>query len=247
MFPGPSPGARTSAGDTVHVVNLAFDVLRVEMPIDGARNSPKVWNHVDELRLDSDLVARLARNGLRVGVASSASWSAIRTILEAGRARTQKDQMLPQPGTPLVIELAAIQESESIFSYGRDNRLVGKTFPAGQKTVQLDYAFHPHLGGCTDLEVGFEVRNDRGEMTWERRDGEIRQVPAYDRHVFENLRAALTLKPGEFLVVSPGDQADNEYLIGSRFLMHSASGERSETLLFITPQPFQSPSAHRRP
>ena len=58
---------------------------------------------------------------------------------------------------------------------------------------------------------------------------------------------SLTLKPGEFLVVGPGDQADNEYLIGSRFLVHSASGERSETLLFITPQPFQSPSAQRRP
>ena len=247
VFPATSASASASSGDAVRVVNLAFDVRRVEMPIDGVRNSPKVWNHVDELRLDPDLVARLARNGLRVGVASSGSWSAIRTILEAGRARTQKDQMLPQPGTPLILELAAIQESESIFSYGRDNRLVGKTFPAGQKTIQFDYAFHPQLGGCTDLEIGFEVRNERGEMTWERRGGEIRQVPAYDRHVYEDLRAALTLKPGEFLVIGPSGQADNEYLIGSRFLMHTMSGQRSETLLFVTPQPFQSQSAHRPP
>lgn len=239
--------APPAASDRLQVVQLAFDVLRVELPIDGLRNSRKVWNHVDELRLESDLVARLARNGLRVGAASSGSWSAIRAVLEAGGARTQKDQMLPQPGTPLTLELDSIRESESFFSYARDNRLVGKTFPSGRKIIQLDYLFHPQLGGCTDVQVGFEVRNDRGEMTWERRDGVIRQAPAYDRHVFEDLAALLTLKPGEFLVIGPGDQADNEYLIGSRFLIHSASGEKSETLYFVTPQPFQTPSARRRP
>jgi len=242
MFAPPSGDARHTSSDRVQVVQLAFDVLRVELPIDGVRNSRKVWNHVDELRLEADLVARLARNGLRVGAASSGSWPAIRAILEAGGARTQKDQMLPQPGTPLTLELAPIQESESIFSYGRDNRLVGKTFPSGQKIIQLDYMYHSQLGGCTDVQLGFEVRNDRGEMTWERRDG-----AAYDRHVFEDLAALLTLKPGEFLVVGPSDQADNEYLIGSRFLIQTASGKKTETLLFVTPQPFQTQNAQRRP
>jgi hypothetical protein len=247
MLATPSGDARHSSSDRVQVVQLAFDVLRVELPIDGVRNSRKVWNHVDELRLEADLVARLGRNGLRVGAASSGSWSAIRAILEAGGARTQKDQMLPQPGTPLILELATIQESESIFSYGRDNRLVGKTFPSGQKIIQLDYVYHSQLGGCTDVQLGFEVRNDHDEMTWERRDGVIRQAPAYDRHVFDELAAVLTLIPGEFLVVGPSDQADNEYLIGSRYLIHTASGKKTETLLFVTPQPFQTQNVQRRP
>jgi len=247
MLAAPSGDARHSSSDRVQVVQLAFDVLRVELPIDGVRNSRKVWNHVDELRLEADLVARLVRNGVRVGAASSGSWSAIRAVLESGGVRTQKDQMLPQPGTPLTLELAPIRESESIFSYGRDNRLVGKTFSSGQKRIQLDYVYHPQLGGCTDLQVGFEVHNDHSEMTWERRDGVIRQAQAYDRHVFEELAAALTLKPGEFLVVGASDQADNEYLIGSRFLIHTESGEKTETLLFVTPQPFQTQNAQRRP
>ena len=247
MFAPPSGDARHSSSDRVQVVQLAFDVLRVELPIDGVRNSRKVWNHVDELRLEADLVARLARNGLRVGATSSGSWSAIRAVLEAGGARTQKNQILTQPGTPLTLEMASIKESESFFSYGRDNRLVGKTFPAGQKIIQLDYQFHAQLGGCTDVQIGFEVRSDHGEMTWERRDGVIRQAPAYDRHVFEELAALLTLKPGEFLVVGTSAQADNEYLIGSRFLIHTESGEKTETLLFVTPQPFQTQDAKRRP
>ncbi len=239
--------SRLTPSDRVQVVQLAFDVLRVEMPVDEVRHSRKVWNHVDELRLDSDRIARLRRNGLRVGAASSSAWAPIRAILEAGGAKMQKDQMLPQPGTPLAIEFASIQESESFFSYDRDNRLVGKTFSEGRKIIQLDYAFHPQLGGSTDLQVDFEVQNDRGEMVWERRDGVIRQVPAFDRHVFENLAAALTLKPGEFLVLGPGDQADNEYLIGSRFFVQSAQGDRKETLLFVTPQPFQTSSVRRAP
>lgn len=228
-------------------MQLAFDVLRVELPIDGVRNSPKVWNHVDELRLDPDLVARLRRNGLRLGAASSGSWPAIRAVLEGGGARTQKDQMLPQTGTPLAIECDSIGDSESIFSYGRDNRLVGKTFPAGQKIIRLDYEFHAQLGGYTDVRVSFEVRHDRGEMTWERRDGVIRQAPASDRHVFEDLTTLMTLKPGEFLVLGTSDQADNEYLVGSRFLIHTASVEKVETLFFVTPQPFQNQSVQRRP
>lgn len=247
VFGTPSSDARQTTGERVQVVQLAFDVLRVELPIDGTRNSRKVWNHVDELRLDADLAARLARNGLRVGAASTGSWPAIRAVLDAGGARTQKDQMLPQPGAPLAIECNSIGESESIFSIGRDNRLVGKTFPAGQKIIHLDYEFHTQLGGCTDVQVSLEVRHDRGEMTWKRRDGVIRQAPAYDRHVFEDLTALLTLKPGEFLVVGASDQADNEYLVGSRFLIHAASGEKTETLLFVTPQPFQTPGIQRRP
>jgi len=83
-------------------------------------------------------------------------------------------------------------------------------------------------------------------MTWERRDGVIRQAPAYDRHVFEDLNALLTLKPGEFLVVGTSDQADNEYLVGSRFLIHTAAGEKTETMLFVTPQPFQSQNTQKR-
>ena len=247
VFTSPGSDPRRASAEAVQVVQLAFDVLRVELPIDGVRNSRKVWNHVDELRLEADLVARLARNGVRVGAASSGSWSPIRAILEAGGARTQKEQMLPQAGAPLTVELAPIQESESIFSYGRDNRLVGKTFPAGQKIIQLDYAYHAPLGGCTDIQVGFEVHKDRGEITWQHQEGVIRQVAAYDRHVFEDLGALLTLKPGEYLVIGPSDQADNEYLIGSRFFIRTASGEKAETLLFVTPQPFQTQSTKRRP
>ncbi len=154
--------------------------------------------------------------------------------------------MLPQPGAPLAIEFDPIREGETIFNYDRDNRLVGKTFSVGQKMIHLDYAYHVQLGGSTDVQISFEVRHEGDAMTWERRDGMIRQVPAQERYVFEGLAALLTLKPGEFLVVGTSEKSDNEFLIGSRFLIHAASGEKTETVLFVTPQPFQSQDTQRR-
>ncbi len=220
--------------------------MRAEMSTEEGRNSRKVWNHVDELRVERAATGRWVRNGLRVGVGSTASWPAIRAILEAGKARVSKDQLLTQAGVPLLIELGAIHDSESIFSYDRDRRLSGRTFAAGTKILQLDYAFHAQLGGVTDLQVGFEIRHDRGEMTWERAgEGIIRQVPAIDRHTFDDLKVAVTVKSGEFLVIGPSEQADNAYLVGSRFLSGGSTGGRVETLLFLTPMPFQTEEAKK--
>ncbi len=231
----------------VHVVALVFDVVRVDLPIEGVRHTPKIWNHVDELRVAPEVVARLARNGLRVGAASPDAWPAIRAIIDAAHAEVRRDRLVAQPGLPLWIKLASIGEPESIFSYGIDGRLVGRTFPAGEKLLTLDYAFHPELGGCSDLKLGFEIRHDRGMMTWERRDGVIRQVPAVDRHLFAEVSAVVTLNTNEFLVIGLSDQATNKYLVGGRFLILERSGKRCETLLCVTPRPYRAAVATRRP
>jgi hypothetical protein len=233
------------SSDALRVVHLAFDVLRVEMPLDGDMNSRKIWNHVDELRVGNS--APLARNGLRVGAGSSGAWPAIAAILDACRARTSRDQLFAQAAAPLMIELGAAEQGSTFFAYGADQRLVGKTFEGGSKILQLDYAYHPHLDGATDLAVGFEVRRERGELVWERQpDGSARQVPAVDRHVFDGLRTEITIGAGEFLVVGPSDRVENEYIVGSRFFTRGDGAERFETLLFITPQPFQSASVRQR-
>ena len=212
----------------------------MDLPVEPLRHSPKIWNHVDEMRLESDLVARLARNGIRVGATPENAWPAIRTVLDRADARLRQEQMLPQGNAPLVIKLGAVEEGEAIFRYDRDNRLVGKTFPGGTKQLTLDYSFHPELGGNTNVRLALEVRHDLGTMTWERREGVIRQVPTVDRHVFEDLVAVLTLHPGESLIIGPSEQAGNDYLPGSRFFAYQQAGAQYETLLCIIPQPYQT-------
>jgi hypothetical protein len=58
--------------------------------------------------------------------------------------------------------------------------------------------------------------------------------------VFNDLRTPLTLRAAETLIVGLGEHADNEYLLGSRFLMFDRLDERFETVLCITPRPFDA-------
>jgi len=241
-------GASTAAGrdsDAPRVVDIAFDVLRIEWPIESQRESRKIWNHADEIQLGSEKAALLSRNGLRIGAVSAESWPAIQAILEACRADTRREQLYPQRGEPLLLQLSEITSPESMFLHGADRRLVGKTFSEGRKLMVFDYALRPELGGSTDLGVQFEIRHDRGEMTWEAHAGSLRQAPAIDRHVFAELSTAWSLRKGESLLIGPSPDATNEYLVGNRFLLGEHGGQRTETLYCVSPVAYQSPSARR--
>ena len=223
-----------------HVVGLAFQVYRLDLPIVGdSRHSLKLWNHVDELRADPESVALRSRSGLRIGAFSQSAWPAIRAILDTAKARVHREQVTAPSGLPLTLEMGLIDGGESIFSYTSGGRLVGKTFEAGKKLILVDYAVYSAMGGRIDLQVSFEVRHDRGVSTWERQDGVLRQVPAFDSHVFSDVTAVMALNPGESLLIGPSAEARNGSLLGSRFLGYSRGGRRFEKLIIVTPTFFQ--------
>lgn len=228
--------AAQADGPTVRVVRLAFDVVRADLPLGQVRDAPKIWNHVDQLQVSESGGALLAKNGMRIGVAAPPAWPVIRAILDRPEIEVRRDQLTTPAGQPLAIQLSSLPEPQPIFMYGPDNRLNGKTFEGGDKLLDLDYEYHPD--GTTDLRITLEVRRDLGVMRWERQNGIIREVPAYDRHVFETLAVLITLKPEEFLVVGLGSRADHAFLIGNQFLTFEREGKRFETLLFVTPKAF---------
>lgn len=230
----------TDSEQTLQVIDLAFDVIQAEFPVAPIRHSQKVWNHVDELRVDAGLSTLLAQNGIRAGVTTPESWPMIETVFRTSGANLVQGQLFVQHGLPLSIQLSAVQNRESIFSYDQNHRLTGKSFSVGNKLINLDYAFHAELDGVMDIRVSFEVRQDRGVMTWERRKGIIRQVPSFDRYVFEHINIPVTLRPGEILIIGPGEESLNEYLVGSRFLRRQRGAQKTEMILCITPRPYQS-------
>lgn len=241
--PGDSQLLVQDAGrsDGVRVVNLAFDVYRFDLPLLGdRRHSLKLWNHVDELRNDPDRIAVLARSGLRMGVFSDDAWRPLRVILNAAEARRHRERVQAQVGLPLVLEVGKVDGYESIFSFSGGGRLTGKTFEDGKKLVSVGYALYGDTAGRMDIEVSLEIRHDRGEMTWERVGGSLRQVPVYDRHVFAELTTVMTLNPGESLLIGPSAEADNANLVGGSFLGKTRDGKAFETLIVVTPVPYES-------
>jgi hypothetical protein len=223
--------------DNVKFVQLVFDVVRVDLPVESVRHSRKIWNHVDEMRVGPEVAARLARNGIRCGVAGTAALPAITTILEAARAKSYPSRVAAQSGVPVTLLVGELREPESIFTFNRLNGLVGKTIPAGHKVIVLDYAPRPEFGGFTDLVLAFQVRHDRGTMTLQREEDVLYHVPAVDRHAFPDLDVQVSVRPSEMLVIGPSEKAEMPYLIGSRFFAREdPGGILNETILFITPR-----------
>lgn len=228
---------QTVTRQSLKVVNASFDVVRVDLPLDEFRDSRKIWNHVASGRVEPEVAVQLSRNGLQLGVGDDNAWTAIRAILEASGAEVKRDQIQPSPGAALALDAGTIAANgEAIFVYNRSDRLEGKTYEAGAKLLILDYSYLGSDHGTVDLRVGLEIRNDRGEMRWERLGDTLQQVPAVDRHQFSELRANLTLGPGEFLVIGPGELSSNAYLIGARFFAGEKDGVRRDTLFFVTPR-----------
>jgi len=229
---------RTGAGS--ETVQLVFDILRVELPADAVRHSRKVWNHVDSMRLDAQVASRLAKNGIRVGAGTPEAWPAIEAIFNAAGAAVGRSRLSVDTGALMSVVLGTIEDPESFFFYELDNRLVGKTFDRGDKVVNFDKVVLRELGGRVDLELSFEIRHDPGDFRWDKtRDG-IRTVPALDRHVFGTTRVSLALAPGEFVVLGPSDEAENEYLVGGRFFLGDSNGKPREMILCIVPKVLRS-------
>ena len=227
----------TPAEPSARIVRLQFDVVRADMRMDEVQHSLKIWNHVDEFRVDPRLTALMARNGIRMGVGSEGSRSPMRLILSAARARLHEEQYMAINGQPLLLRLESMAAPETVFTYGAGGSLVGKTIPAGEKLLVLDYRTRPELSGAVDVRVGMEIRVDRGVLEWRSEGGVLRQAPGYDRHRFDELGVLVTLQPGEFLVIGPSEETANVALplLGNRFFTGEGEGGRVETMRFITP------------
>ncbi len=230
----PAPPTRAPAMQTI---DMAFDIIRADLPLDTVRHSRKLWNHLGAAGMAPQQTALLARNAVRIGVGTRDAWPAIRAIIENAAAEVRQDQLLVQRDLPLVLDVGTLNEPQSLFVYDDQGRLDGKTFPAGTKLIQFDYALHPSLGGSVEVHVGFELRQAHGGMAWDTADGVVRQVPAEERYLFTSSRAAFTVPPEGFMVLGPSELADNRHLLGGSFFTAGSPGAAREIVLIVTPLP----------
>ncbi|MFN0196073.1 MAG: hypothetical protein ACKVT0_04965, partial [Planctomycetaceae bacterium] len=244
LFTPPAP--QKSVSNPTRIVDIAFNVMYVDFSHASAGDGRKIWNHIDELRMKPEQVRLLSRNGLRVGAASPASWAAIQAVLDSSDAKITSDQLFPQRGFALPIHAGAVDEGTSIFCYQADGRLIGKSFPGGEKTIMIDYAVRPELDGSTELGISFEINRESADMVWQQVDGVMRQAPERDHHRFDDLSTFLTLQQGEFLVLGPRDDIRNDSLVGTQFLS-SPTGPGSIRLIFLAPIPYQTQTVARPP
>jgi len=235
-FPSIQPTGKDSA-EPIQVLLVEFDILRVEIPSEPVRHSQKVWNHVDELRVDPDLAGALARNGVRLGVSSSASWPALRAVFQASGARVERVRHSASSSLPLLLDLGSFDRPATVFAYDRRGGMSGRTLPRGRRIVRLDYDVHPAPRLETDLRVAFDILPEQAASSWVVEPSSVTTVvPLYS---FSDLTSVLTLSADEFLVIGPGEETTNAYLIGSTYFRRPIQGRRFDTVLCITPRVFR--------
>ncbi len=231
-------GSRPVDGDAIVVVQMQFDVLRVELPADPTHHSDKIWNHVEELCGDPARTALLRRNGLRMGVAAADAWAALRGIFDASGATAIRATHLVRLGQPLTLDLGPIENEEAVFLITDDHRLTGTTFDRGNKYLHLDYAVSTDSGGGTTIRMTPEIHRLSLSKRWRNVDGDLRQAPDYEGKVYGQLSYTVEVPSGAFLVIGP-DTGAIPLSVGRRFLTRTLQGRTHETILCITPQPFR--------
>lgn len=246
-FEAVSPKPSGLAAAPVNILAMQFDILRVDIPSGATKDAAKVWNHVDEMRIDPRQAPLLVRNGLRVGTTGQGAWPALRAIFDAARAQAREQQQSVRGGEPIVVELGAIDKEQTVFSYDHGGRLSGRTIPAGEMLLKLGYTAYPQVSGRMELIASFEIRHDRGVMEWENRGGQIVQTPSYDVLAFDDLTTMVGLGTGETLVIGPSEEAGGAFLPGSRFFTGVQRGARYETVWFITPRPYEMKLSNLKP
>ncbi|HUU82679.1 MAG TPA: hypothetical protein VM243_04160 [Phycisphaerae bacterium] len=233
------------SSNTIVVVQMQFDVLRVELPADQTHHSRKAWNYVNELHGDPTQTALLRRNGFRMGTASADSWPALRAMFEACEARVLRVPHVVQRGLPLTLQLDSIEEDQPIFLLTADNRMVGRTLERGEKYLHLDYALEVDGPQTVTIQVTPEIRLLGAEKYGRDEQGNVRRGRQYDGLAFRELSRTLRLAAGEFLVIGPDTSSGTGLTVGRCFLTHEREGRRYETVLCITPQPFRTEAAQQ--
>ena len=237
-------GDRPADGDAIVVVQMQFDVLRVELPADPTHHSDKTWNHVEELRGDPAQTALLRRNGLRMGTAAADAWPALRGIFDASGATAIRATHLVRQGQPLTLDLGPIENEEAVFLITDDHRLIGTTFDRGNKYLHLDYAVSADSPGGTTIQMTPEIHRLSLLKRWRNIGGDLRQAPDYEGKVYGQLSHTVEVPSGAFLVIGP-DTGAVPLSVGRRFLTRTRQGQKHETILCITPQPFRSEDLKR--
>lgn len=222
----------------VAALRLAIDVIRIELPLqEGAHQSGKLFNHVDESNADPALPALLARNGIRIGRAKRDDWPAMLAILEGARARSHRETRGLEPGHATLLRLGRVEAGKSYFVHTRDGGLAGATFEDGDKFVSVSYDIDSRDTQRVTLRVTLETRYDKAQRRLIAENGQIRAVNVNSGDVFSELAATLTLDADEFLILGGSEAAAKGLRLGSWWFRSDLGAEKLETLIFIKPQP----------
>ena len=236
------PGSGTPTTPRPQRIDYQLAILRVLIPHDASSAAKKVWSLLREDALDADTQWRLRENGIRVGVGHEKWWDAIKAALEGvdGYKVTSPPPLRAPPGFSISIELDEQAREQTLFYLAPDGNLSGATWPGSRNVLRVTYV--PDARDVRDVRLFVvpEVQRPEQDWQWVRGEGGLTRRPRRPQRAFESVAFAVTLRPGEFVLVAPSENARVYGLLGGAFLTRVSDGRLYDAYLFLRPQAQQA-------
>lgn len=235
--PDPRPAVALGPPGAIVSASARISILHVRIPRSEQPRTELLWNHLREDALGSEVVFRLRKNGLRVGIGRREWWGAVKAILDAidGHRVSSLEPIRIAPGFPLGLELDAEPHDQNLWVYEADGVLSGESWPKSRNFLRLIYTLDRQRPERIFLAIVPEVRQRLPGWRWVRTEDGLWQTPKHGGRAFPAAGFRVALEPGEFLVIAPSADADIAGLIGSSFLTEEDDGPRLDSYIFISP------------
>jgi hypothetical protein len=216
-------------------LDVVLTVLCVKIPQRARQQAAPLWNHLSEDVLASDTLARLAQNGLRVGVGHAEWWDAVKSVLDAtpGTRSLPLDPVRVPPKYPLALELDRQAREQTLFFVSDDGILTGETWPQSRNVLRVSYELDLAAADRVKVTVVPEVRQRLEGFRWVRSEAGLSQTPDYNGRAYNAAGFQVELTTGEFLLVCPSEQAALFGILGGAFLSAEEDGERYDSYVFL--------------
>jgi hypothetical protein len=227
--------------------SVAMEIIWARFPANDPVLDDAAWREIDETQIDPSVRRELLNNGLRAGVISGSVPAAIGRVLHQGDNHAKDDakvaiaQSAELNNDPIVHgrvlhvrrnQRTEVQASEIYPSLplltSRGGDLGGRPYTQAQAMYALRVDPQPDRMALVELTPELHF----GEAKWKysSEEGVLRQTLMRDRKVFDELKVAARLAPGEMLVMM--SRPNSGCTLGSYFhTANSADGPQQKLIL----------------
>ncbi|MEX0586222.1 MAG: hypothetical protein WD176_06245, partial [Pirellulales bacterium] len=222
----------------------AREVFIVHHPLGERETTREIWNDVDEQELPPTVRRKLAQHGFRVGVSGSELPPAVQELLAASGNTTAADHSDPEgsgaqpmasrqelrlrPGSRGEIVPSPVHERLTVITCD-DREVSGKTYYTAQGRLAI--RCQPQGDGRVQVEVVPQLIHGQPRRRFVGDDGVLRFETGQPKVVFDALKIAPTLSPGQMLLIGCAEEPLSS--LGRDFLCDTTSGKPIQKLLIL--------------
>lgn len=225
------------AGETIgpdDTLRSLVEVIRISAPMGSLSGSPAFWQTTSDRMLTPSQQRFLSANGMRFATIEASAWPGLKSEIERHAGVMSQTSMARTTGRA-EIEIRSVP-SQTLFFFGQDGRLQGRSFEGSDNFWGLRFVPDPAERGKIALDVCPVVRTTRRETRVTQRNNEYEIDFAQPESIYE-LGMQLRLPVGLALVMAPTAAVRSDRsVLGRAFLTAEDPAGLMEYVLVLYPR-----------